>query len=301
VPFDSSFPSSATPPPTLSVILCTLNGGATIRAQLEALSNQLTDRQFEVVVVDNGSTDETSEVVRTFIELDGRIRIVPAHERQNLSYARNVGVERATASAVAFCDDDDVVGQGWIEAMTEALEHAPVVGSRLEYLRLNPADRLVGRARFQSERIGEMFGLPVLSGAGFGCQRWLWDLVGGIDEDFGTTGEDFDFSMRIFETNGVEPLLVESAAYHYRLRSGARGTFRQARRYGASHAQLYARHGRGRADGKANTLDAMRDWWWIATRAPLAALGQRRENWATHAGRRLGRLIGSIKYRVIWL
>jgi GT2 family glycosyltransferase len=159
----------------------------------------------------------------------------------------------------------------------------------------------VGRSQFQSERIGRMFDLPVLSGAGFGCQRWLWDQVGGIDEDFGATGEDFDFSMRIFEETGIEPVLVPGATYHYRLRSGGRGTFRQSRRYGESHAQLYARHGRGRVEVKANTLGALRDWWWIASRAPLAAFGKRRENWATHAGRRVGRLVGSIRYRVLWL
>lgn len=298
---DSTAPSSATPSPALSVILCTLNGRATIRKQLEALAGQMTDRRFEVVVVDNGSTDDTTAVIKSFGELQGRLRIVPAHQRKNLSYARNVGVEAASSEFLAFCDDDDIVGQGWVAAMSEALEHSPVVGSRLEYLRLNSADQLVGRARFQSERIGQIFGVPALSGAGFGCQRWLWDSVGGIDEDFGTTGEDFDFSMRIFESTGIEPVLVDGASYHYRLRSGGRGTFRQARRYGESHAQLYARHARGRADVKANAIDALHDWWWIATRAPLAALGKRRENWATHAGRRLGRLVGSIRYRVLWL
>jgi glycosyltransferase involved in cell wall biosynthesis len=300
VSVDSTAPSSATPSPALSVILCTLNGRATIRKQLEALAGQMTDRRFEVIVVDNGSTDDTTAVINSFGELQGRLRIVPAHERKNLSYARNVGVKAASAEFVAFCDDDDVVGYTWVDGLLEALEAGPYVASAMEYDRLNSPARLRGRARFQSQQVEEMFGIPVTNGA-IAIARTLWLEIGGNDEDFGTTGEDFDFAMRFFEETGIRPTMADRAVYHYLLRSGGRSSFRQARRYGESHAQLYARHGRGRVDVKANTRDAARDWWWIASRAPLALLGKRRENWATHAGRRLGRLVGSVSYRVLWL
>lgn len=286
--------------PALSVVLCTLNGRATISAQLQALAGQVTDRHFEVIVVDNGSTDGTIEVVESFVGLKGKLRIVPAHERKNLSYARNVGVTAALAESVAFCDDDDVVGGGWVEGLLDALETSPYVASAMEYDRLNSPARLTGRSRFQSQQIAEMFGIPITNGA-IAIQRSLWFEVGGNDEDFGTTGEDFDFAMRVFEQTGIRPVLAQGATYHYLLRTGGRNSFRQALRYGESHAQLYFRHGRGRVPVGANSRDALRDWWWIATRVPLALLGRRRENWAARAGRRCGRLIGSLKYRVLWL
>lgn len=284
----------------LSVILCSLNGSETIGAQLEALQRQHTSHSFEVVVVDNGSTDGTADIVRGVAVDDPRFRLVSAPERQNLSYARNVGVAAAQAPAVAFCDDDDLVSDGWVEGLVTALRDSAFVASALEYERLNDAERLVGRSRFQSEVIGQMFGLAVTNGA-IAIERALWDSVGGNDEAFGTTGEDFDFAMRVFEETGVRPSLADGAVYHYRLRDGSRGAFRQARRFGRSHAQLYARHGRGRVDVSENTRQALRDWWWITTRAPFALAGVRRENWAMRAGRRVGRLQGSLRFRVLWL
>lgn len=290
----------AVPLPELSVILCTLNGSKTIADQLAALLDQDSVVDVEFVVVDNGSTDRTADVIDEFRVRDSRIRLVSAADRRNLSYARNVGVVEARAPSIAFCDDDDIVGIGWIDAMADAIESNPLVGSRLEYSMLNDPDRMVGRAKFQSERIEQMFDLPVLSGAGFGCQRWIWDAVGGNDESFGTTGEDFDFAMRVVNQTAVAPVLVPAANYHYRLRKGGRGTFRQARRFGQSHVQLYRRHAPGSIPIRRNMVEAAKVWWWIITRAPMAAVGVRRENWATQAGRRFGRLTGSIRMRT-WL
>tara|TARA_R110002110_G_scaffold304726_1_gene518781 strand:+ start:15489 stop:16400 length:912 start_codon:yes stop_codon:yes gene_type:complete len=286
--------------PQLSVILCTLNGGGTIGDQLEALLAQNTVHPFEVLVVDNGSTDDTVDRVSAFAAKDNRVRIESAPDRHNLSYARNVGVSCAHAPTVAFCDDDDLVGPNWVEGLLKALQTSPYVASSMEYEKLNSANRMVGRARFQSEQIAELFGIPVTNGA-IAIEQDLWTSLGGNDESFGTTGEDFDFSMRVFEQTGLAPVLATDAIYHYRLRSGGRSTFRQARRYGQSHPQLYKRHGRGRVDIKDNTIDAFRDWWWIITRAPTTLSRDRRENWMTHAGRRIGRVLGSFKYRVLLL
>lgn len=286
--------------PALSVVLCTLDGSATIVDQLTALSEQRTVHAFEVVVVDNGSTDDTAAIVAECSGADSRFRLVAAPERANLSYARNTGVAAARGAFVAFCDDDDLVAETWVDGLLAALEQAPFVASSLEYERLNPDEARTGASRFQSSRVERMFGLPVTNGA-IAIDRVLWDRVGGNDESFGATGEDFDFALRVVRETGVEPMLAADAIYHYRMRSEQRAVFRQWRRFGESHAQLYARHGRGSIDRSTRARDAARSWWWIGTRVPTLIAPSRRRNWLRHFGRRLGRLIGSLRYRVFYL
>lgn len=281
----------------LTVILPTFNGGDNLRSQLSALASQVTDRRWELVVVNNESTDNTADIVRQFMDEHDWIRLVEAPDRHNLSYVRNVGVSATSTGALAFVDDDDIVGVGWVDAMCRALQDNELVGSRLDYDKLNSPEDVVGRERYQSEHIHEMFGLPALSGAGFGCRRRLWDLVGGNDEELSDSGEDFDFSMRVLRDAGILPVLATDAVYHYKLRGSAKSTWVQARRYGRSHVKLYARHARGTITRRKLAAGAARDWWWILTRAPLAIVGTRRSNWSRIAGKRVGRLDGSIRYR----
>ncbi len=284
--------------PALSVILCTLNGEQTIAAQLQALASQETSVQFETIVVDNGSTDRTVEIVQHFAEGSRSVRVVAAPEQQNLSYARNVGVDAAAAEWLAFCDDDDLVGERWVEALAAALPNAQFVASSMDYRRLG--DVHADSRGFQSTQIEEMFGRPIANGA-IAISRSIWTEVGGNDEHFGGTGEDFDFALRVTEATGVRPVLARDAVYHYRSRSGGRAVFHQMRRYGTSHVQLYRRHGVGQVDRRRHTIEALRNWWWVVTRAPLAVQPSRRENWMRQAGRRVGRLIGSFRYRVCYL
>ena len=146
---------------------------------------------WELVIVDNGSADETRVVAERAARHDFRVRLVDAPDAHNLSYVRNVGAHHARGRSLVFVDDDDVVAPGWLEAMAVALGSHALVASRLEYGLLNEPGSLVGRGRFQTDHVEELFSLPVLTGAGHGCRRTLWELLGGNDERFAETGEDF--------------------------------------------------------------------------------------------------------------
>ena len=283
----------------LSVVLPTFNGAETIGAQLDALLTQDAPVSWELVIVDNGSTDGTRAVVEQVMGRQERVRVVDAPDAHNLSYVRNVGAERARGRGLAFVDDDDVVAPGWLAAIASALQSHALVASRLEYGLLNDAGSRVGRGRFQTDHVEELFSLPILVGAGHGCRRDLWERLGGNDERFAETGEDFDFAMRAYRSTGVRPVLVEDAVYHYRLRTGLRQEFRQARRYGSSHALLYRSHASGSMSARERLADAGREWWWLLTRLPLLVRPERRTRWVTVLGRRVGRLAGSVRYRVL--
>lgn len=286
--------------PDVSVILPVFNGEATISEQLNAVLGQCTTFTFELIVVDNDSTDRTALIVDELVDVDPRIRRVTAPEQHNLSYVRNVGVQSAKGRFVIFCDDDDVVAPGWLDAMATALVDHRFVVSRMEYEKLNPPDVMGGRARFQSEELAHLFGYAVANGA-IGVHRDLWISLAGNDEHLGVAGEDFDFAIRAQRDFGVVPVLAQDAIYHYRQRAGARSTWVQARRYGRSHVALYGRYGQGRIDREGEQRAALRDWWWIMSRAPLLYRPDRRVRWARRAGMRVGRLIGSFTERTLYL
>lgn len=292
----------------LSVIMCVHNGARTMDAQLERLAAEEWDQPWEVVIVDNRSKDDTAVIANSYVaRLPERFRLATAPEHANLSYARNVGVGYASGNALAFVDDDDEIEPGWVAAIGRALASNAVVVSALHYERLNAPALLRGRARFQSTHVETLFGQPVTAGAGMGCQRWVYERVGGNDESLYRTGEDFAFALDAALLLGVTPHFAADAKYNYRLRDGWKANFRQARRYGASHVTLYQRY-RSKGplaaalahDRSKDRRGVWREWHWVLTRAPLALLGRNRDLWARKAGRRIGRIEGCLRER-IWL
>lgn len=285
-------------PTTLSIILPVLNGAATIEEQLAAVNRQhVHGVALDLIVVDNGSTDATRAIVERFPAAVPR-RVVEANREHNLAYARNVGVRAATGAAIAFCDADDVVGEGWAAGVVDGLSRHHLLGYAFEYTRLNAPGDLVGHSRHQSDQLGELFGRPVASGA-MAMHTWVWQAVGGNDEHWDFTGEDYDFVLRVHRDLGLTPGFAADAVYHCRVRSTASGSFRQARRYGRAHVALYRRYVEHRPSIAARGADAARRWWWVLSRMPLAPVRRRRVLWARRAGMALGRIEGSIRERVL--
>lgn len=111
----------------LSVIISAHNEERYLPAQLDALMAQDWDGEWEVIVVDNRSTDATAQIVADHAARDPRIRLVAAHERAGQSYGRNVGARAAEGTNLAFCDADDIVGAGWLAAIGDGLRQHEVV------------------------------------------------------------------------------------------------------------------------------------------------------------------------------
>lgn len=109
--------------PAISVVVCSLNGARTIRGCLEALERQSVADVAEVVVVDDGSSDATAAIARSF-----GARVVVHEDNQGLSAARNSGIAASRAPVVAFTDDDCVPHAAWLERLLEAHERPGVVG-----------------------------------------------------------------------------------------------------------------------------------------------------------------------------
>jgi glycosyltransferase involved in cell wall biosynthesis len=113
----------------VSVNVCTYNRHTLLRQALESLLAQQVDddTRFEIIVVDNNSTDATRQVVDEFIQRGhSHIRYV-FERRQGLSYARNAAVAAARAPIVAFTDDDVRVEPAWVQTIKRALDRHPEV------------------------------------------------------------------------------------------------------------------------------------------------------------------------------
>lgn len=121
----------------LSIIIPCFNAGQTIAVQLEALAQQEWSQPWEIIIADNGSTDETIKIVQTYQQRLPNLKIVDASKKRGAAHARNVGARVAQSEALAFCDADDEVAPGWVAAMGEALSEYDLVGGRDEHWKLN--------------------------------------------------------------------------------------------------------------------------------------------------------------------
>ena len=87
----------------LSVIVPCHNEAATLPEQLDALTAERWDGSWEIVVVDNNSTDATATIAASYAEGPVPVRIVTANDGASVGYARNAGAATSTARSIAFC------------------------------------------------------------------------------------------------------------------------------------------------------------------------------------------------------
>src|SRR5262245_57943638 len=107
----------ALPRPRISVIIPCHNAGRWLWDQLDALSRQEVPLPWEVLVVDNRSTDLSARVARGFSDKIPSLRVIAAHEHRGPAYARNTGASQARGEYFLFFDADDVVADGCVAAM----------------------------------------------------------------------------------------------------------------------------------------------------------------------------------------
>ena len=284
-----------------TVIIPAYNEAEVIAQQLDALIEQTWDGSWDVLVVDNRSTDGTAEIVHEYQRRDPRFRAVTANERQGISYARNAGIEASRGRSFALVDADDLVAPGWVAAMGAALRNHPFVTGPLELVRLNPPWLVDSRGRRDETEAPTFYGLfPTAHGNNMGMQKALWKKIGGFDEDIRLLGaEDIEFSMRAW-LDRIPCSFVPDAIAHYRYRTEIRVLWQQGRRYGRARP-LVARKLIEAGRPRPPRFGGWRSWAWLAVHAPDLARTERRAGWVWVAGNRLGQLEGSVRYRALFV
>ncbi|HKY30577.1 MAG TPA: glycosyltransferase [Pyrinomonadaceae bacterium] len=112
----------------VSVVLGTYNRGQRLRGAIESLIAQEAEGvRFEIIIVDNNSTDDTNEIVTSFQDSDPRVRYV-FEPHQGISHARNAGILHSHSPIVAFTDDDVRVAPNWIATIKKTFDAHPEIG-----------------------------------------------------------------------------------------------------------------------------------------------------------------------------
>jgi glycosyltransferase involved in cell wall biosynthesis len=168
----------------VSVVIPFRDAAVHFGQQLEALSRQTYERTWEVVLVDNDSSDGSREVAERFRNRLN-LRIVDAHGKASPAYASNVGARAARGRKLLFVDADDEVAPGYVTAMATALERHEFVTSRLDHETLNPPWMRAAHGEFwQVEGLDVFFDLlPFASGCALGVSRQVFQSVGGFPEE----------------------------------------------------------------------------------------------------------------------
>jgi glycosyltransferase involved in cell wall biosynthesis len=283
----------------LTVVIAARDAETTIGEQLDALAAQEWDGSWEVLVVDNGSTDATPSIVATAAAGWPALRLLSATDGVGPAYARNEGARAASGRALAFCDADDVVAPGWVAAMGTALRTEPFVCGPVDLETLNPpwlvASRgttgTTGAAVFEDR-------FPFASSCNLGIDRAVFLDARGFDEDL-LVGEDVDLSMRLHCT-GIALTFVPAALVRYRYRPTLASTFDRAVAYGMARP-LIAERWRARTGDEVVRTRGLRNWAWLVRHAGLLGSRAGRAQWLWVAGRLVGTARGARRVRRLYL
>jgi GT2 family glycosyltransferase len=220
--------------PRISVVVCTYNGAKTL-AQTLAGVERLDYPDYEVIVVDDGSTDETAAIAAQF-----RCRLVRTANR-GLSSARNTGCEAATGEIVAYLDDDAWPDRHWLRYLAAAFlrtPHAAVGGPNIP----PPDDGVVAQcvARAPGGPIHVLLSdeeAEHIPGCNMAIRRDCLEAIGGFDPQFTVAGDDVDLCWRLQDRGWTLGYAPAAVVWHRRRRS-VRGYWRQQRSYGKAEALL---------------------------------------------------------------
>jgi GT2 family glycosyltransferase len=220
--------------PRVSVVVCSHNGAGTLRNCLEGLA-ELEYLDYEVILVDDGSTDETAEIGQTF-----GVRVVEI-EHSGLSAARNAGMRAATGELVAYLDDDCRPDPQWLTYLAATFmvtPHMGVGGPNVPPDDAGPVARCVASAPggpihvLISDREAEH-----IPGCNMAFRRDALLEIGGFDAQFWVAGDDVDLCWRLQQRGGTLGFSPAAMVWHQR-RDSLRSYYRQQRGYGRAEALL---------------------------------------------------------------
>jgi glycosyltransferase involved in cell wall biosynthesis len=225
--------------PKVSIVVCSYNGARTLHDCMASLQD-LHYPDYEIILVDDGSKDETQEIMQGF----PRVRNIRQKNR-GLSVARNVGIAAAAGEVVAFTDSDCMVDRDWLYFLVQTLlsaDFAAVGGPNISPPATDWIQATVGAAPgspshvLLTDTIAEH-----VPGCNMAYHKWALEMIGGFDPEYRKAGDDVDVCWRLMQSGyqiGFSPAAV---VWHYR-RFEVRTYFSQQVGYGEAEAMLRYKH-----------------------------------------------------------
>lgn len=220
--------------PHITVVVCSYNGARTIGETLAALM-QLEYSNYDVIVVDDGSTDETGAIAERY-----DVRVIRTPNR-GLSRARNTGLQAAEGEIVVYLDDDAFPDPHWLNYLAAAFltsDHAAIGGPNIT----PKSDGLMAQC------IANAPGNPVpvlitdreaehIPGCNLAVRKDRLAAIGGFDPQFRAAGDDVDVCWRLQAEGWTLGYAPAAMVWHHR-RDSMRTYWRQQRGYGVAEALL---------------------------------------------------------------
>src|SRR5689334_23489371 len=222
------------PWPKISVIVCTFNGSRTLAGCLESLL-RLDYPNYEVIIVNDGSTDSTAEIATSY-----GFRVITT-ENRGLSSARHTGLRAATGEIVAYIDDDASADPHWLRYMAGTFMNTRHVGVGGP----NIAPATDGRI---AECVAHSPGNPVhillsdseaehIPGCNMAFRKVALEAIGGFDPQFRIAGDDVDVCWRLQQRGWTLGYSPGAMVWHHR-RNSIRAYWKQQYNYGKAESFL---------------------------------------------------------------
>jgi GT2 family glycosyltransferase len=212
--------------PKVSIVVISFNNVGMPRGCIESIFRNTVWPNFEVIVVDNASTDETRAWLRFVARERGDVRVVLNAENRGFAAANNQGLAVATGEFLVLLNNDTIVPRGWLEPLLAQLRQ-PDVGL------VGPVTNFVGNEakvdvdyrsvedmeafaqRWMTTHIGEEFDISMLAMFCVALRKEVHAQIGDLDECFGTgMFEDDDYSRRI-QAAGLRTVCTPASFVHH--------------------------------------------------------------------------------------
>jgi GT2 family glycosyltransferase len=226
--------------PMASIVICSYNGASTVESCLRSMEKLRYPSDYEVVFVDDGSTDGTQEILKKFPWVRN-IR----QKNMGLSFARNVGMEAAKGEIVLYTDSDCEADEDWLYYVALAL-------SRGGYIGMGGPNLIPDEGSWVADCVGLSPGGPThvmlddreaehVPGCNMAFLKWALKQVNGFDPQFRKAGDDVDVIWRLQDLGYAIGFAPAAQVWHYR-RNTVKAYLKQQRGYGEAEAMLKFKH-----------------------------------------------------------